>query len=55
MGGGWFGYVVAIAGCGSLVALISAATVFLYGWHRLRGNREPRVRVTSLSAGEDDR
>ncbi len=55
MGGGWFGYVVAIVGCGSVVALLAGATVFLYGWNRVRGGKEPRVRVTSLSAGEDDR
>ncbi|MCA9607769.1 MAG: hypothetical protein KC619_19305 [Myxococcales bacterium] len=54
MGGGWFGYVVSIFGCGAVLALLAGATLFLYGWNRVRGGAEPRVRVTNLSAGKDE-
>ncbi|MBX3268841.1 MAG: hypothetical protein KF729_01185 [Sandaracinaceae bacterium] len=53
MGGGWFGYVLAMFGCGVVVAAVAAATVFLYSWRRIRGGgREPRGIVRSLSGGE---
>lgn len=55
MGGGWFGYVLAMFGCGGVVALVAASTAFLYAWSRVRGGRgEPRVRVTSVSGGDAD-
>ncbi|MCB9593511.1 MAG: hypothetical protein H6719_12325 [Sandaracinaceae bacterium] len=55
MGGGWFGYVVSIAGCGVTLALIAASTAVLYAYARTRGGRGPRVRVTSVSDAREER
>ncbi len=52
MGGGWFGYVFSIFGCGVVLSLIAGATAALYAWARLRGGKpEARVRVRSLASG----
>lgn len=56
MGGGWVGYVFALLGCGTFLALIAGSTAVLYGWAKVqrRRGKEPSARVSSLVSPSDD-
>ncbi|MGF1469061.1 MAG: hypothetical protein ACFCGT_23290 [Sandaracinaceae bacterium] len=57
MGGGAIGYIWAMVGCGSIVALVAVCTGILYAVARAQRDREPKGQaraIGSSSRGEPD-